>query len=58
MYYQRNDSLLVALYNKIIADENEEKIIDGQKEWRAAYRVLPDFENWLKYFSDSMIIPV
>jgi hypothetical protein len=59
MYYQRSDSLLVALYNKaLMSDDNEEQIIDGQREWRAAYRVMPDFENWIKYFSDSMLIPL
>jgi len=28
---------------------------DGERLWRAAYRVMPDFENWLAIFADELI---
>ena len=28
---------------------------DGEKLWRAPYRVMPDFENWLSIFADELI---
>lgn len=28
---------------------------DGEKLWRAPYRVMPDFENWLAIFADELI---
>jgi len=28
---------------------------DGEKLWRASYRVMPDFENWLSIFADELI---
>lgn len=73
IYYPRNDSLLVALFNKIKVkgarkhNENKYKNInakelplctdeaDGEKLWRASYRVMPDFENWLQIFADELI---
>lgn len=53
LYYPRDDSLLVALYNKVAASRRH---FDGERQWRAAYRVMPDFENWVKYFSEDMIV--
>lgn len=29
--------------------------LDGDKTWRAAYRVVPDFQNWLTFFSDELV---
>jgi hypothetical protein len=29
---------------------------DGERKWRAAYKVLPDFENWLAYFADEIVL--
>lgn len=73
IYYPRNDSLLVALFNKIKVRgaqktaENKFKTVnarelplstldaDGEKLWRASYRVMPDFENWLSIFADELI---
>ena len=48
MYYQRNDSLIVALYHKNSQGNSQPQIsmgdnLDGDRTWRAAYRVLPDF---------------
>jgi hypothetical protein len=28
---------------------------DGEKLWRASYRVMPDFENWLTIFADELV---
>lgn len=28
---------------------------DGEKLWRASYRVMPDFENWLSIFADELV---
>ena len=55
LYYPRKDALLVALYNKTTrkvpqagskptspgATDSSEP--DGERAWRAAYRVMPDF---------------
>ena len=54
LYYPRDDSLLVALYNKVKTDKGVG--VDWEKNWRAAYRVMPDFENWLKFFADDMVV--
>ena len=55
LYYPRDDSLLVALYNKF-KPERTKMTVDGERQWRAAYRVMPDFENWIKYFSEDMVV--
>lgn len=55
LYYPRDDSLLVALYNKVKGERGRAGV-DGERQWRAAYRVMPDFENWIKYFSDDMVV--
>ena len=68
LYYPRTDSLLVALYNKTTnkvaqgaskpssappqLDPNEP---DGERSWRAAYRVMPDFQNWITFFADEIV---
>ena len=39
-YYQRDDSLLVALYMR---ENQEQDQVHERRDWRAAYRVLPDF---------------
>ena len=49
LYYPRTDSLLVALYNKAKkrAGSKNQPVdlseMDGERSWRAAYRVMPDF---------------
>ena len=58
LYYARNDSLLVALYNKIKDIQRSEDGVHGEREWKAAYRVMPDFENWVKFFSEELIMPL
>ena len=55
LYYPRDDSLLLALYNKVRSERNKDTV-DGERQWRAAYRVMPDFENWVKFFSDDMVV--
>ena len=30
-------------------------VIDYERSWRAKYRVMPDFENWLAYFADEIM---
>lgn len=55
LYYPRDDSLLVALYNKVKLDRQRFDV-DGERNWRAAYRVMPDFENWVRYFSEDMVV--
>jgi len=67
LYYPRKDALLVALYNKTTrkvpqagakpmspptTDTNEP---DGERAWRAAYRVMPDFQNWITFFADEIV---
>jgi hypothetical protein len=32
--------------------------VHGEREWKAAYRVMPDFENWVKFFSEELIMPL
>jgi len=59
MYYPRDDQLFLAFYNRRLRQDeegNEEENYEGQREWRAAYRVMPDFENWIKYFADEIVI--
>lgn len=29
---------------------------DGELKWQAQYRVLPDFQNWLAFFAEEMIL--
>ena len=52
-YYPRTDQLLLVLHNKINnskrSSENKEKP-HGLKKWRAAYRVMPDFQGWIEFF--------
>lgn len=55
LYYPRDDSLLLALYNKVKLEKGKLGL-DGERQWRAAYRVLPDFENWVKYFADDIVV--
>jgi len=63
MYYQRQDSLIVALFNKAKAAATNApdaatpmgENLDGERTWRAAYRVVPDFQNWLTFFSDELV---
>ena len=69
LYYPRQDALLLALYNKTskkmpqvtgggksqqipAVDPNEP---DGERGWRAAYRVMPDFQNWITFFADEIV---
>jgi hypothetical protein len=47
--------LLLALYNKVKLEKAKMEL-DGERQWRAAYRVLPDFENWVKYFADDIVV--
>ena len=56
LYYPRDDSLLVALYNKVRGDHSR-LTVDGERQWRAAYRVMPDFENWVNFFSENVVVP-
>jgi hypothetical protein len=51
LYYPRDDSLLLALYNK-----QKPTVPEGERTWRAAYRVMPDFENWIKHFSEDLVV--
>lgn len=30
-------------------------VIDYERYWRAKYRVMPDFENWLAFFADEIM---
>lgn len=63
LYYPRTDGLLVALYNKTtkkavdpksapVADLNDP---EGERSWRAAYRVMPDFQNWITFFAEEIV---
>ena len=68
LYYPRTDSLLVALYNKTTnkpaqgsskpssapaqPDPSEP---DGERSWRAAYRAMPDFQNWITFFAEEIV---
>lgn len=55
LYYPRDDLLLLTLFNKG-KNNKKNKGVDGERQWRAAYRVMPDFENWIKYFSEEMVV--
>lgn len=44
-YFSRDDSLLLGVYHKLPADKSY------TKQWKASYRSLPDFGNWLEHFS-------
>ena len=40
------------------ASEEENSLgsnLDGERQWRAAYRVMPDFQNWIQYFADEIV---
>jgi len=42
----------------ISADEllpSNPDVFDYERQWRAKYRIMPDFENWLAYFADDII---
>ena len=51
LYYPRQDALLLGLYNKAkgpqernMAEDNTlGEGLEGERTWRAAYRVMPDF---------------
>lgn len=30
--------------------------VDYEREWRAKYKIMPDFENWLAYFADDLVM--
>lgn len=52
-YYTRDDALILAVYNKIHKDRQYES------EWKAPYRVMPDFMNWVNEFDeDETLTPV
>jgi len=67
LYYPRTDSLLVALYNKTTkkapqgvlkptsAPQPDSNEPDGERSWRAAYRAMPDFQNWITFFADEIV---
>lgn len=31
------------------------EVFDYERQWRAKYRIMPDFENWIAYFADEII---
>jgi len=52
----------VALYHKANAESSATDIqtpmgdnLDGERKWLAPYRVVPDFQNWLTFFSDEFV---
>ena len=52
-YYTRDDALILSVYNKIHKDRQYES------EWKAPYRVMPDFQNWSTEFDeDEHLSPV
>ena len=51
-YFPRDDKLLVALYNKSILNKAEDAVLDGERDWTAANRVMPDFLHFLRSFAD------
>lgn len=66
LYYPRTDALLVALYNKTTkkvpqgskpssAPQPDPNDPDGERSWRAAYRQMPDFQNWITFFADEIV---
>jgi hypothetical protein len=30
--------------------------VDYEREWRAKYKIMPDFENWLAFFADDLVM--
>ena len=46
-YFNRTDSLILVIYNKIHEDRQYET------EWTADYRVMPGFSNWIDHFNAS-----
>ena len=44
-YFARDDSLLLAIYQKVPSDKSY------SRQWKAPYKSMPDFSNWLEYFS-------
>lgn len=70
LYYPRTDSLLVALFNRVqkkeaslpaeSAVETPEFFLgerfDGEQKWQAQYRVMPDFQNWLAFFAEEVLL--
>ena len=46
-YYSWDDALLMAVYNKIHKERQYES------DWRAPYRVMPDFQNWATCFDED-----
>lgn len=51
-YYSRDDSLLLGIYQKLPVDKSY------NKQWKAQYKSMPDFSNWLEHFnkdSDSLM---
>ena len=57
LYYPRTDCLLVALYNKLSENSEDPTQPQGERDWKAAYRSMPDFENWVRYFAEEVLIP-
>ncbi|CAG9328564.1 unnamed protein product [Blepharisma stoltei] len=50
-YYQRDDSLLLALQYKILDGRSNQRVWEGQ------WRVRPNFHQWHKYFKDVENVP-
>ena len=44
-YYSRDDSLLLGIYQKLPVDKSY------NKQWKAQYKSMPDFANWLEHFN-------
>jgi hypothetical protein len=44
-YYARDDCLLLGIYQKLPTDKSY------NKQWKSSYKSMPDFSNWLEYFS-------
>jgi len=44
-YFSRDDCLLLGIYQKMPVDKSY------NKQWKASYKSLPDFSNWLEFFS-------
>lgn len=44
-YFARDDSLLLGIYQKLPADKSY------TRQWKASYKSVPDFSNWLEFFS-------
>lgn len=55
-YYARTDQLLLVLYNKVNGKRSSENLdkVHSVKNWRAEYRVMPNFQNWMKQYSKSI----